>query len=115
LLADSNRLVEENAKQAPASKVTFADRCDIIFNYAGLWTPPPIWPGRVPRIRIGCPLVPFALGRWERQSRGLAVGRDARDALQPVLQFVKSEQAAVKDSTMKQEVDLLQKLVDLKS
>ncbi|KIZ06136.1 hypothetical protein MNEG_1821 [Monoraphidium neglectum] len=108
-------LVEENAKQAPASKVTFADRCDIIFNYAGLWTPPPIWPGRVPRIRIGCPLVPFALGRWERQSRGLAVGRDARDALQPVLQFVKSEQAAVKDSTMKQEVDLLQKLVDLKS
>jgi hypothetical protein len=75
---------------------------------------PPHLAGPRARIRIGCPLVPCALGRWERQSRGLAVSRDARDALQPVLQYVKSEQAAVKDSTMKQEVDLLQKLVDLK-
>lgn len=80
---------------------------------------------RPPRLRPGCPLLPPAggaagcgppprqLGRWERQSQPLAVGRYARAAFQKLLLFVEGEVAVLGDATLAQEVALLRKLAGL--
>lgn len=84
------------------------------------------------RLRPGCPLLPpdglarkeaageperptmpawMQLGQWERQSQALRVGPEARAALCQLLSFFRAEVAALGDSDMQQEVELLQKLV----
>lgn len=129
-LPHPTRLVSENARAANASAAAAASKpdrpCIIIIRDPllprpllppSVWSPPIGFPDTdpfyLPRLRIGCPLPPFKLGRWERQSRKLAVAKESGEALGRVLQYVKGEEAAVRDGTMDQEVKLLQKLVDL--
>ena len=70
-------------------------------------------PVQQPRLRLGCPLLPppqLQPGRWERQSRPLAVGPAARAALRHLLVHVEAEVAALGDRELQQEVDLLHTL-----
>lgn len=125
------RLVEENAKakakeDSDRSKIKWPeDKCGVIImtdaarpataSASMIWPPPKgPWPP-LPRLRVGCPILPVRLGKWERQSRPLAVGGDARDAMRKLAGFMKDEKAALKDATLQQEVDLLQKLADTKA
>jgi hypothetical protein len=120
LTSPHRRLISENAKAAP-DKDTYPRwrPCDFVVYDTFITLPVRPKGGLIPwpRLRPGCPVAaPPTLGRWERQSRPLAVtGADARGALKEVLRFLKGEEAALKDDTLGQEVDLLQKLVDLKS
>lgn len=61
---------------------------------------PPPWPVLQP-----------LLGRWERRSQKLAVGAEAQAAMEEFLPYFKQEMVAVGDSTLQQEVDILDKLV----
>jgi Ca-activated chloride channel family protein len=49
--------------------------------------------------------------RWERGAQALRVVPQARAALRRLLPFVEEEAAALGDPTLRQEVELLQKLV----
>lgn len=79
-------------------------------------------PPRQLHLRLGCPLLPpsgAALERrrpgqpqspWERQSRPLAVGAEAKAALRQLADFMQAEAAALGDDTLQQEVALLRRL-----
>lgn len=49
-------------------------------------------------------------GRWERQSQKLAVGGEARDAFKDFIPYFQAEMQHIGDSTLQQELDILQKL-----
>ncbi len=85
-------------------------------------------PAAVAHLRPGCPLLPpgqEALERcappaaalrwspWERQSRPLAVGPEARAAFAQLLPWVESEVAVLEDASLEQEAALLHQLTRL--
>ena len=51
------------------------------------------------------------LGRWERQSEKLAVGPEARRAFQEFLPYFEGEMAAVGDPSLRQEVELMNRIL----
>lgn len=57
------------------------------------------------------PVLQPLLSRWERQSQELAVNSDAKKAMQQFLPYLQEAQAATGDSTLGQEVDMLNKLI----
>ncbi|PSC74536.1 Cell surface [Micractinium conductrix] len=71
----------------------------------GRWLPPGACALPVP-----VPVM-IQLGQWERQSKNLTVNADARQAFPAFLPYLESETKAVGDTTLKQEADLLRKLV----
>lgn len=60
---------------------------------------------------FGAPPARSLFGGWERTSRLLTVGEQARAALTQLLPYVEGEVAALGDAEMRQDVALLQKLV----
>ncbi|EFN56934.1 hypothetical protein CHLNCDRAFT_143466 [Chlorella variabilis] len=125
-------------KAVALARLVDALQCWLVDEWAAVKSPRPPgndgWnAGAGPRrLRPGCPLLPpdglarkeaageperptmpawMQLGQWERQSQALRVGPEARAALCQLLSFFRAEVAALGDSDMQQEVELLQKLV----
>ncbi|GAB4821981.1 hypothetical protein N2152v2_009027 [Parachlorella kessleri] len=59
------------------------------------------------------PVFPPLLGRWERKSQRLAVNADSKAAFSDFLPYMQAEVAALKDSTLNQEVDIVKKLAGM--